>query len=187
MPPSILKQIDATLATIEAAKQPHQAQRNEVLNLQSKIAQLVASCNTALAQIAAGSTNAQLEGSLAREGPNIWNPDLWARAKGITWRPTSRNRCALTARDILLYIRDPARQMPLHIGIFIVLSLVLLAAGRQFANGKQPETVRRTLPSVFDHPLAAALLMTLMVATSLRFAGAGHSEESCSKSSGSCR
>ena len=35
-PPPILQQIDATLAAIEAAQQPHQAQRDEVLNLQNK-------------------------------------------------------------------------------------------------------------------------------------------------------
>ena len=51
-PPSIVQQIDATLASIEAAQQPHHAQRNEILNLQSQIAEQVASCNTALAQIA---------------------------------------------------------------------------------------------------------------------------------------
>ena len=35
-PPSILTQIDATLATIEAAEQPHQAERDKVLNLQTR-------------------------------------------------------------------------------------------------------------------------------------------------------
>ena len=51
-PPPILQQINTTLAAIEAAQQPHQAQRDEILNLQSQVAKLVAGCNTALAQIA---------------------------------------------------------------------------------------------------------------------------------------
>src|SRR5207344_311268 len=50
-PPPIRQQINTTLAAIEAAQQPHQAQRDEILNLQSQVAKLVAGCNTALAQI----------------------------------------------------------------------------------------------------------------------------------------
>lgn len=42
-PPPILQQINTTLAAIEAAQQPHQAQRDEILNLQSQVAKLVAS------------------------------------------------------------------------------------------------------------------------------------------------
>jgi hypothetical protein len=38
-PDPILQQIDATLATIEAAQQPHDKQRDELLNLQSKVAE----------------------------------------------------------------------------------------------------------------------------------------------------
>src|SRR5262245_19831560 len=52
-PQSILQQIDITLAAIEAAQQPHQAERNVILNLQGQIAEMVARCNTALAEIAA--------------------------------------------------------------------------------------------------------------------------------------
>jgi potassium efflux system protein len=162
-PPSILKQIDATLATIEAAEKPHQAERDEVLNLQSKVAELVASCNTALAQITALQQMA-VGGILTREGPPIWNPNLWSRAKAT---PVDHlpEIAASYWRDILLYIRDPSRHMPRHVGIFLALSFVLLAARRQIGQGEAAGDRPSHGAAVFDHPFAAALLVTLMVAT----------------------
>ena len=162
-PPSILKQIDATLATIEAAEQPHQAERDEVLNLQSKVAELVASCNTALAQITALQQMA-VGGIFAREGPPIWTPDLWSRAKA---NPVDHlpEIAASYWRDILLYIRDPSRHMPRHVAILLALSFVLLAARRQVAQGETAGDRPSHATVVFDHPFAAALLVTLMVAT----------------------
>ena len=56
-------------------------------------------------------------------------------------------------------------KMPLHIGLFIVLSLVFLAAGRQFKQWAASGEGATRATIVFDHPLAAALLITLMVAT----------------------
>ena len=160
-PPPILQQIDATLAAIEAAQQPHQAQRDEILNLQSQIAEQIANCNTALAQIA-GLQKVAVGGFFRQGSPPIWNADLGARAK--TLRDRLPEIAALYRTNILLYVRSPL--MPRHVGIFIVLSLVLLAArrqvGQQEATGGRPSHAT----AVFDHVFAAALLVTLMVATS---------------------
>lgn len=162
-PPSILKQIDATLATIEATQQPHQTERDEVLNLQSKIAELVASCNTALAQIAALQQMA-VGGIFTRENPAIWNPLLWSHARAMV-----SNRLPEVAashwRDIRLYVRDPSRHMPRHVALFLALSLVLLAARRHVGQGEAAEDRPSHGAAVFDHVFAAALLVTLIVAT----------------------
>jgi small-conductance mechanosensitive channel len=162
-PPPILQQIDATLAAIEAAQKPHQALRDEVLDLQSKVAELVASCNSALAQIAVLQQRA-VGGVFTRENPPIWDPDLWSRA-----RTNLHDRITKIAvsywRDFLLYLHDPSRHLPRHFAIFIALSLVLLAARRhvsqQEATGDRPWQAT----AAFDHVFAAALLVTLMVAT----------------------
>jgi small-conductance mechanosensitive channel len=162
-PPPILQQIDATLAVIEAAQQPHQAQRDEILNLQSKVAELVAGCNTALAQIARLQHMA-VGGIFTPENPPIWNADLWARAK--TTLPERVPKIAASYwGDILLYVRDPSRHMPRHVGIFIALSLVLLAARRQVGQGGADGDRSSHATAVFDHVFAAALLVTLMIAT----------------------
>ena len=75
----ILQQIDATLAAIEAAQQPHQTRRDEILNLQSKVAEQVAACNTALAQITRLQQMA-VGGIFTPENPPIWDANLRARA-----------------------------------------------------------------------------------------------------------
>ena len=138
-------------------------QRDEILNLQSKIAELVASCNTALAQIDALQQMA-VGGIFTPENPPIWNADLWARAK--TTLPERLPKIAASYwGDILLYVRDPSRHMPRHVAIFIALSLVLLAARRQVGQGEAAGDRPSHATAVFDHVFAAALLVTLMVAT----------------------
>jgi len=164
VPPPILQQIDATLAAIKAAQQPHQAQRDEVLNLQSQIGELVASCNTALAQIAA-LQQMTVGGIFTRENPPIWNSDLWDRTKA-TLPDRLPEIAASYWRDILSYVRDPSQHMPRHVAIFIVLSLVLLAARRQVGQGEANGDSQSHIAAVSDHVFAAALLVTLMVATS---------------------
>jgi potassium-dependent mechanosensitive channel len=161
-PAAVLQQIDATLAAIQAAQQPHQARRDEVLDLQGKVAEQVAACNTALAQIDALQHMA-VGGIFAPENPVIWNADLWARAKATL--PERLPKIAASFReDILLYVRDPSRHMPRHIAIFIVLSLVLLAARRQVSQREPAEGSESHTTAVFDHVFAAAALVTLMVA-----------------------
>ena len=163
VPAPILSQIDATIAAIEAGQTPLQAQRNDLLDLQTKIAQQVARCGTALAQIAQVQESA-VGGILSRDGSNIWNPDLWARAKASFDARVPKIRATYRA-DFLRYLSDPAMKMPLHIGLFIVLSLVFLAAGRQFKQWAASGEGATRATIVFDHPLAAALLIVLMVAT----------------------
>lgn len=68
-------------------------------------------------------------------------------------------------RDILLYLHDPSRHMQWHIAIFVVLSLVLLAARRQVGPPEAAGNRTSQATAVFDHVFAAALLVTLMVAT----------------------
>ena len=160
-PAPILQQIDATLAAIRAAQPPHQAQRDEVLDLQSKIAEQVAACNSALAQIDALRQTA-VGGIFTPENPPVWRADLWARAKATL--PERLPKIAAAFRDdILLYVRDPSRHMPRHVGVFIALSLILLAARQiesEAAGNRSPYCA-----AVFDHVFAGALLVTLMVAT----------------------
>jgi potassium-dependent mechanosensitive channel len=161
-PAPILEQIDATLAAIQAAQKPHQAQRDEVLELQGKIAEQVAACNTTLQQIDALRQTA-VGGMFTPENPPVWRADLWARAKATVPERLPKLVNAYW-ENILVYVTDPSRRMPQHIVVFIALSLILLAARRQIES----EATGNRSPycdAVFDHVFAGALLVTLMVAT----------------------
>src|SRR5215831_6416082 len=162
VPAPILQQIDATLAAIQAAQSPHEARRDEVLDLQGKIAEQVAACNTALAQIDALRQRA-VGGIFAPENPPVWRADLWAHAKA-TLPERLPKLVAAHWGDILLYVSDPSRRMPWHVAVFIALSLILLAARRQ-VESEAAENRSPYATAVFDHVFAGALLVTLMVAT----------------------
>jgi potassium efflux system protein len=163
VPALILSQIDATLAAIEEGQTRLHSQRNDLLDLQSKIAQQVARCGTALAQIAQIQESI-VGGILSRDGSNIWDPDLWVRAKA-SFHARAPKIIAAYRADFRRYLTDPSLRMPLHLGLFIVLSLVFSAAGRQFKQWAASGEGALRASVVFDHPLAAALLITLMVAT----------------------
>ncbi len=163
-PPLIVQQIDATLAAIEAAQPPHRAQRDEVLNLQSKIADQVASCNTALAQIATLQQMA-VGGMFTRESPPLWDQELSTRVKAML-RDGIPEVGASYWRDLLLYIRDPSGVMQWHVAIFIALLLGLSVARRQIDRQEAAEGRPSHASVVLDHVFAAALLVTLMIATS---------------------
>jgi len=162
-PDPILQQINRTLSTIQAAQEPYRTERDRLLNLQSKVAAELENCNTALAQIGALQQMA-VGGLLTPENPPIWRVDLPARAK-LTLSSRLPQVAAAYRADIVQYIRDPSRHMPHHVAIFIVLSLLLLAAKRRVAKeeaaGNRPEHGS----VMFDHAFAGALLLTLMIAT----------------------
>jgi potassium-dependent mechanosensitive channel len=162
-PDPILQQINRTLAAIQAAQQPYRTQRDQILKLQSNVAEAQATCNTALAQIAALQHMA-VGGLLTPQNPPIWDVDLRGRAKLILSYRLPQVADSYRA-DILQYIRDPSRHMPHHIAIFIVLSLILFGARRRLAKSEAAGSRPEHGSVVFDHVFAAALLLTLMIVT----------------------
>jgi potassium-dependent mechanosensitive channel len=162
-PDPILQQINRTLAAIQAAQQPYRTQRDQLLELQSNVAEALATCNTALAQIGALQHMA-VGGLLTPQNPPIWDVDLAGRTKLILSYRLPQVAASYRA-DILQYIRDPSRHMPHHIAIFIVLSLMLFGARRRLAKSEAVGSRPEHGSVVFDHVFAAALLLTLMIVT----------------------
>jgi len=163
-PEPILQQIDTTLAAIAAAQTPLEAQRLAVLDLQSRVAHEVARCEQALAQIAQGQQQA-VSGMLARDGLPLWRAALWTEAR--TALPTRVGQVATASwSDILRYVRDPAEGLPLHAGLCLALALAFGAARRQVQRWQAAGAAASSALSVFQHPIAAAVLVTLLLATS---------------------
>jgi hypothetical protein len=163
-PAPILQQIDATLAALTAAQTPLEAQRMAVLDLQSRVAHEVDRCGQVLVQIAQMQQQA-VTGMLVRDGLPIWHAALWTEARNAL--PERVHQVATTyGADILRYVRDPAQGLPWHAGLCLILALVFGAIRHQSqrwqAAGEPPSSALR----VFQHPIAAALLVTLLIATS---------------------
>jgi hypothetical protein len=162
-PDPIRQQISRTLAAIQAAHGPYRTQRDELVNLQTEVADGLATCNTALAEIAALQQMA-VGGLLTRQNPPLWDLDVPGGAK--LFLSDRLPQVAISYRaDILQYIRDPSRHMPRHVTIFIVLSLILFGARRRLAKPEAAGSPPEHGSVVFDHVFAAALLLTLMIVT----------------------
>ena len=164
-PPPILQQIETVLTAIGAEQTRLKTQQDALLELQGSIAKELARCDDALSQV----TRAQQEavtGILVREIPPIWNADLLIHAQATL--PTRLREIAdgfLT--DIQQYASDPSMGMPLHAALFLALVLVCCAARRKrrgwVATG---EGVSATV-KVFEHPYAAALIVSLLSASAV--------------------
>jgi potassium efflux system protein len=163
-PGLILQQIDATITAIEAMQTPMQTQGSAMLDLQSRVSQEVALCGTALAEI--GQAQQKAVGGLLKRGTlPIWSAELWVqgRSEGPAW---VREIAAGQWADFEKYIHDPSKGMPLHVGLFVLVTVLFCVMRRQVqqwpATGKDSSLAIK----VFDRPFSAALVITLFVATS---------------------
>ncbi|MGH8064153.1 MAG: hypothetical protein ACRERE_02710, partial [Candidatus Entotheonellia bacterium] len=163
-PEPILQRIDATLAALAAAQTPWQAQRTVVFDLQNRVAHEVARREDVLAQIAQMQQQA-VTGMFGREGPPLWRAALWAEARSAL---PERVRQVATVywSDIRQYLGDPAKGLPLHAGLCVVLVLAFSAMRRQVQRWQAAGEAASPTLRVFHHPFAAALLVTLLIATS---------------------
>jgi potassium efflux system protein len=162
-PAPTIEEIKAVLTAVEGAQTPLQAQRTALIDLQSRVAQQVAQCGTVLGEVAQTGRKA-VGGLLTREYPPVWNPELWAMV--LAEGPARLRQIAADHwREIEQYVTDPLKGMVLFIGLWVVLVLVWWAAWRQVhrwqaAGAGSPAT------RVFEHPYAAALAVSLLIASS---------------------
>jgi X-X-X-Leu-X-X-Gly heptad repeat protein len=162
-PDPILQQIDATLDAMASAQAKIQAERSSVLDLQSRVAHEVTKCATALAQIGQDQQKA-VAGIFVPDAPPIWDPELWARS--LQAFPDHVRKVALRNwADIVNYAREPRQGSALHFALFVVLTLVFLAARRKVRAWKKSGADVSSAFLVFERPYAAALAMTLLGAT----------------------
>ena len=108
-PGPILQQMDATLTAIIDAQAPLQAQRANILNLQSRVAEEATRCGTALQRIADFQQKA-VAGILVRDAPPIWTINLWSDAVAALPEHVAqdRQRTLVGCRQILPRIRARA-------------------------------------------------------------------------------
>ena len=162
-PGTILQEIQAVLSAIENAQSSLQAHSNDLLELQSRAAAAAGKCETVLTQIAQAQKQA-VSGLLVRDHPPIWNADLWSHAR-TTFPGHLRGIADGSRTDIQEYLSNFHKGMPLHAGLFATLTLVLCAVRRRVHQWEASGESVSTAAAVFDRPYAAALLISMLVAT----------------------
>ena len=162
-PVSIRQRIETALAGIEAMQSQLKIQEEEALGLQGELARESARCDEMLAQVSKAQASA-VEGIFAKENPPIWSADLWTHA--LSALPHSLE---VISRgfwlNILRYLKDPSRQMPLHAALFVLLAASACMFRHRNRRLMTSGTGVSSAAKVFDRPFSAALMVALMVAT----------------------
>jgi potassium efflux system protein len=165
VPGVVLQQIEATLDSIKVAQPPLKTWEETMLGLQADLAAKQARCDDMLAQILR-SRNSAVQGILLRESLPVWSHELWSRMRAVL--PHNLQNIARGLRaNVREYMRDPARGMPLHAVLFLVLTMATCAARRKKRRWKDGGVGVSPVVNVFDRPYSAALIIVLLLATAV--------------------
>ena len=161
-PDTIIQQITTVLPAIDATQIALQTQHRALLDLQGRIANEVARCGTALAEIAQAQHAAV--GGIARRGRlPIWSAEQWTRAR-VGGADRLRAIAADSWADIEQYWHDPSSGMPIHLGVFVVLAVLFYAMRRKVHRWMADEG-SAAINTVVDAPFSAALVASLLFAS----------------------
>ena len=162
-PEAIIQQITAILPAIEAAQITLEMQRSAVLDLQGPLADEIAKCGSALAEIAKAQRMA-VGGLAGRETLRIWSAERWAQARAAGFAGL-HELAADPWAEIGQYLRDPSKGMPIHLALLVVLSVLFYAMRREVRRWTAGEG-SPVITTVSERPYAAALITSLIIASS---------------------
>ncbi len=164
VPAPLLQQIDETLAAIQATQVPLLERRRFVLDLQGRVSQALAQCESILAQIL--QTRQRAVGSMfVRDTPPIWSPELWAAATREALLAEVQVIAADRWKTIVAYARDLAKGRPRDLAVFLLLISLLMAACRR-ARRLGADGDARSAIAVLRRPFAVVFIIPLFLASS---------------------
>ena len=158
-PVEILQQIGAVLAALESTETPFEAQRATVLGLQSRVAQEVARCGTALALYAQAQQRA-MSGILARDSLPIWSAEQWRQVRTALPARVRQVNASLW-NDLVQYVQDSSGGMPLYVAAFVVLAVAMYMVRRRVRQWTAAGEDVSPATTVFSRPFAVALMLPL--------------------------
>ena len=117
-----------------------------------------------MAQIALAQKKA-VKGIFVRDSLPITSAELWTDV--LTELPGRIHKITASYReDVIRYFQNPDERISFDIWLFTVLMLLFLSARHQVRKRTKAGESMSSAVKVFDHPFAAALALTLIVATS---------------------
>jgi potassium-dependent mechanosensitive channel len=165
-PASVQERVQSTLAAIEAARPAIDQRHAHVLVLQDSVSRGLQTCDDALARIDDARRQA-IERMFVQQEPPVWRTGL----ASIDPRRGGANLSADLATKIdsvRIYAQAYRLRLVLS-GLIILACMVLLRRGRVQLEGagKRPGTEGR-VPSTFQTPYSAAILLGLLISFPLR-------------------
>lgn len=162
-PGPVLQQIRTVISAVDASRTLLEAQHDDVLDLQATVSQEVSRCESVSAQIIQAQEKA-VGGILVRERLPLWSAELRER----TWTdlPGRIREIAVDSwTDILDYVREPSRGMPIHVGLFVAFPLLLHAVRRRTCDWAATDPGAASAAMVLERPYSAALIISIFIAT----------------------
>ncbi len=160
-PGPILLQIDATVAASTAAQAKLQSERAALLDLQSRVGQLITKCGAVLAQIGQIEQQA-VAGIFAPNVAPLWRVDIWPAA--LKAFPEHVRILSIAHwSEIVSYLRAPREGGALIAALVITLTLVFAAARRKIAVWEKSGVAASSALLVFERPYSAALAIILLI------------------------
>ena len=160
VPPELAKRTVDIVAAIIEAQSKVETQRSATLVLQDRIARESTRADDALAQI--GQTRRRAaESLLARESPPIWRlrPLPFSEMPGVVAASFEVQATAL--QD---FVNEHSDRIALHALVVVVVAAFFLWARRRARRLNAAEGVAQSLAIVFDQPIAASLVLSMLSA-----------------------
>jgi small-conductance mechanosensitive channel len=160
VPPELAKRTVDIVAAIIEAQSKVDTQRSATLVLQDRIGRELTRADDALAQIGQARRRAA-ESLLARESPPIWHlrPLPFSEMPGAVAASLAAQATAL--RD---FVNEHSDRIVFHALVVVAVAAFFLWARRRARGLNAAEGVAQSLAIVFDQPIAASLVLSMLSA-----------------------
>ncbi|GAB6191062.1 mechanosensitive ion channel family protein [Desulfocastanea catecholica] len=162
-PEPIIQQISATIDSIRGLRTSVKNQLDLVLDLQSRVGGELEKFTPVLAKIAR-MQQSSVSNILVRNSLPVWSVGFWGDAKTILVRQF-RHAGGAYLEDIGNYFKVSLGHMSFHATLFVVSAFLFLRARWRIRRWTTAHEVISPFVKVFEYPLAAALIVVLLVAS----------------------
>ncbi len=160
-PDELVQRAQSLLSEIAAVRKTVTAQRTSALRVQTRVSELELRVTEAL-QANRRARDATVEQMFSRDSAPLWHP---------IWREKAAERISAGAADtfrrqwtiLQIYLQPRAALGLVQIALLGILTAVFFGVRRRFASLVEQEPGLRRVATVVEHPVASALILTLMV------------------------
>ncbi len=159
-PDELLRRTQSVLAEIAAVRKTIRAQRTSALRVQARVSSLDLQTTEAL-QANRQARDATVDRMFARDGAPLWQSN---------WREKAATRISTGAAETLerqwtllqVYFEPRAARALIQLALLGLLTALFFGVRRRFATLAQHEPELRRVVTVVEHPIASALILTLL-------------------------
>lgn len=160
LPSEVLERVRTLMAENESLRKQTELQRAALLEVRQRVGEVDRRLNESETEMEALRARA-LASTFVQQSPPIWSAEVHAQSFGQLL-----DRCAVVFSEqmgtLTRYLDQHALGLMLHLAVLLLLAFGFHGARRLVGVWVEAEPRLESSARVFDHPLAAALLLTLV-------------------------